>query len=193
MSVTELTARPPLVGVERSLCGWGRTTRSRCRVLQPRGVEDVVEALASRARPGAGVIARGAGRSYGDAAQNDGGEVLDMTGLDRIVSIDDERGLITAQAGATVAQLMAALAARGLTLPVVPGTRHVTLAGAIASDIHGKNHHRDGTISAHAERIALATPTGPVECGPDADPELYWATAGGMGLTGIDDAFELGT
>ena len=103
MSVAELTARPPLVGVERSLCGWGRTARSRCRVLQPRGVEDVVEALTSGARPGAGVIARGAGRSYGDAAQNDGGNVLDMTGLDRIVSIDAERGLITAQAGATIA------------------------------------------------------------------------------------------
>jgi decaprenylphospho-beta-D-ribofuranose 2-oxidase len=186
MSVTELTARPPLVGVERSLCGWGRTTRSRCRVLQPRGVEDVVEALASRARPGAGVIARGAGRSYGDAAQNDGGEVLDMTGLDRIVSIDDERGLITAQAGATVAQLMTALAARGLTLPVVPGTRHVTLAGAIASDIHGKNHHRDGGLARHVAAISLCTPAGGlIEISPETDPDLFYATLGGMGLTGV--------
>src|ERR1039458_1614599 len=127
MSVAELTARPPLVGVERSLCGWGRTTRSRCRVLQPRSVEDIVEALASpQARQGPGVIARGAGRSYGDAAQNEGGEVLDMTGLDRIVSIDGERGLVNAQAGATIAKLMAALAAHGLPLPVVPGDRKST-------------------------------------------------------------------
>jgi decaprenylphospho-beta-D-ribofuranose 2-oxidase len=186
MSVAELTARPPLVGVERSLCGWGRTTRSRCRVLQPRGLEDVVEALASRARPGAGVIARGAGRSYGDAAQNDGGEVLDMTGLDRIVSIDGERGLITAQAGATVAQLMAALAAHGLTLPVVPGTRHVTLAGAIASDIHGKNHHRDGGLARHVAAISLCTPAGGLtEISPETDPDLFYATLGGMGLTGV--------
>jgi decaprenylphospho-beta-D-ribofuranose 2-oxidase len=187
MSVAELTTSAPLVGVERSLCGWGRTARSRCRVLQPRGVEDVVEALTSGARPGAGVIARGAGRSYGDAAQNDGGNVLDMTGLDRIVSIDAERGLITAQAGATVAQLMVALAAHGLTLPVVPGTRHVTLAGAIASDVHGKNHHRDGGLARHVAAISLCTPAGGLIEGvsPETDPELFYATLGGMGLTGV--------
>jgi len=186
MSVAELTTRSPLAGVERSLCGWGRTTRSRCRVLQPRGVQDVVEALASHTRPGAGVIARGAGRSYGDAAQNGGGDVLDMTGLHRIVSIDDERGLITAQAGATIAQLMASLAAHKLTLPVVPGTRHVTLAGAIASDIHGKNHHRDGGLARHVAAISLCTPAGGlIEVSPETDPDLFYATLGGMGLTGV--------
>jgi decaprenylphospho-beta-D-ribofuranose 2-oxidase len=186
MSVAELTARTPLVGVERSLCGWGRTARSHCRVLQPRRVEDVVEALTPRARSGTGVIARGAGRSYGDAAQNDGGEVLDMTGLDRIISIDVERRLISAQAGATVAQLMARLAAHGLTLPVVPGTRHVTLAGAIASDIHGKNHHRDGGLARHVAALSLCTPAGGlVEVSPEIDPELFYATLGGMGLTGV--------
>ncbi len=185
MSAAELTVRPRQVSVERSLCGWGRTTRSHCRVLRPRGVEDVLEALASRA-PQAGVIARGAGRSYGDAAQNDDGEVLDMTGLDRIVSIDGERRLITAQAGATVAQLMSALAAHGLTLPVVPGTRHVTLAGAIASDIHGKNHHRDGGLSRHVAALSLCTPAGGLtEVSPETDPELFYATLGGMGLTGV--------
>jgi decaprenylphospho-beta-D-ribofuranose 2-oxidase len=185
MSAAELTARPQQVGVERSLCGWGRTTQSRCRVLRPRGVEDVLQALASHA-PRAGVIARGAGRSYGDAAQNGGGEVLDMTGLDRIVSIDSERELITAQAGATVAQLMSALGAHGLTLPVIPGTRHVTLAGAIASDIHGKNHHRDGGLSRHVVSISLCTPAGGLtEVSPESDPELFYATLGGMGLTGV--------
>jgi len=185
MSVAELTARSPLVGVERPLCGWGRMSRSRCRVLQPRGVEDVLEALASHA-PQTGVIARGAGRSYGDAAQNDGGDVLDMTGLDRIVSIDGERGLITAQAGVTIAKLMASLAAHGLTLPVVPGTRHVTLAGAIASDIHGKNHHRDGGLARHVAAISLCTPAGGLtEVSPETDPDLFYATLGGMGLTGV--------
>ncbi len=187
MSVAELTARPPLVGIERSLCGWGGTTRSRSRVLQPRDVQDVLEALASQVRPGAGVIARGAARSYGDAAQNSRGNVLDMTGLDRIVSIDAERGLITAQAGATVAQLMVALAVHGLTLPVVPGTRHVTLAGAIASDVHGKNHHRDGGLARHVAAISLCTPAGGLIEGvsPETDPELFYATLGGMGLTGV--------
>ncbi len=186
MSATELTARPPLVSTERSLHGWGRTTRSRCRLIQPRGVQDVVEALASRAQPDTGVIARGAGRSYGDAAQNDGGEVLDMTGLDGIVSIDSERGLIAAQGGATVAQLMSRLAPHGLALPVVPGTRHVTVAGAIASDIHGKNHHRDGALARHVTALSLCTPArGLVEVSPETDPNLFYATLGGMGLTGV--------
>jgi decaprenylphospho-beta-D-ribofuranose 2-oxidase len=185
MSAAELTARRPPVGVARALCGWGRTARSRCRVLQPSGADDVLEALAAHA-PRAGVIARGAGRSYGDAAQNGGGDVLDMTGLDRIVAIDGERRLITAQAGATVAQLMVGLAAHKLTLPVVPGTRHVTLAGAIASDIHGKNHHRDGGLSRYVTAISLCTPAGGlVEVSPENDPDLFYATLGGMGLTGV--------
>lgn len=186
MSAAELTSRPRQVGVERSLCGWGRTVRSRCRVLQPHSVEDVLEALASHGQSGTGVIARGAGRSYGDAAQNDGGEVLDMTDLDRIISIDRERGLITAQAGATMAQLLARLAEHKLTLPVVPGTRHVTLAGAIASDIHGKNHHRDGGLSRHVRALSLCTPAGGLtDVSSETDPELFYATLGGMGLTGV--------
>ena len=78
----------------------------------------------------------------------------------RSSSIDRERELITAQAGATIAQLMARLAAHGLTLPVVPGTRHVTLAGAIASDIHGKNHHRDGGLAGMSLALSLCTPAG---------------------------------
>ncbi len=186
MSATELKAVPKLASVSRSLHGWGRTTRSRCQVIRPRGMQDVLETLASPARSDAGVIARGAGRSYGDAAQNGGGEVLDMTGLDRILSVDRERELITAQGGATVAQLMSALADHGLTLPVVPGTRHVTVAGAIASDIHGKNHHRDGGLAQHVATLSLCTPArGLVELSPETDSELFYATCGGMGLTGV--------
>ena len=178
------TDRTPPQAAERMLSGWGRTARSRCRVIAPHGVDDILHALALAA--GNGLIARGAGRSYGDAAQNGGGYVLDMTGLDRILSIDTHRGLITAQAGATVAQLMARLAAHGLTLPVLPGTRHVTLAGAIASDIHGKNHHRDGALARHVAALSLCTPAhGPIELSPDTDPDLFYATLGGMGLTGV--------
>jgi decaprenylphospho-beta-D-ribofuranose 2-oxidase len=185
MSVVD-SARMPAAAAERSLSGWGRVSSSRSRVFRPRDVEDVVEVLFSQPRTGNGVIARGAGRSYGDAAQNEGGDVLDMTGYDRILSIDGERRLITAQAGATIAQLMAALASRGLTLPVVPGTRQVTVAGAIASDIHGKNHHRDGCLRRHVAALSLCTPAdGCLEVSPQTDPELFYATLGGMGLTGV--------
>jgi decaprenylphospho-beta-D-ribofuranose 2-oxidase len=155
-------------------------------VTRVRSAEEVVEVLARQAPEGAGVIARGAGRSYGDAAQNGGGEVLDTTGLNRILSIDPERRLMTAQAGATVAELMVGLAAHGLTLPVVPGTRHVTLAGAVASDIHGKNHHRDGGFARHVSSLSLCTPAGHcVDVSPRDNAELFHATLGGMGLTGV--------
>src|SRR5271166_6482224 len=99
MPLAERT-RAPVIGVEQSLWGWGRVVRSRSRVFRPRDLEDVVEIVGKRARPDAGVIARGAGRSYGDAAQNEGGDVIDMTAYDRILSIDSEGRRVTVQAGA---------------------------------------------------------------------------------------------
>ena len=186
MSVVELSTRRPPTRSQRSLCGWGRVAARSCSVLEPRDVQDVLDALDAGRTSGTGLIARGAGRSYGDAAQNADGVVLDMTALDRIVAVDVQRRLITAQAGATIAQLMARLAADGLGLPVVPGTRHVTLAGAIASDIHGKNHHRDGGFARHVANITLCTPSaGTVLLSPETDAELFYATLGGMGLTGV--------
>jgi decaprenylphospho-beta-D-ribofuranose 2-oxidase len=178
----ELTVGTRRGGVARSLCGWGRVSHSRARVIRARGVEEVLETLAQSAD----VIARGAGRSYGDAAQNGGGDVLEMTALNQVISIDREQESITAQAGATIAQMLASLAPHKLTLPVVPGTRHVTLAGAIASDIHGKNHRRDGGLARHVSALSLCTPTGACfELSPRVNPELFFATLGGMGLTGV--------
>jgi len=171
---------------ERELHGWGGGGTSRCRVLRADSAEEVEYAMIAAGRFGRGVIARGAGRSYGDAAQNDGGLVIDTSPMRRVVSIDTERMQITAQAGATVAELMARLAVHELTLPVLPGTRHVTLAGAIASDIHGKNHHRDGALARHVVEIRLCTAAGELlDVSPASDPGLFYATLGGMGLTGV--------
>ncbi len=173
-------------GTEQELHGWGRVAPSRATVVRPADADQAAEMVLRAAQDGGGLIARGAGRSYGDAAQAAGGTVLDMNGLDRVISIDTERLTVTAQAGATLASVMASLADHGMTLPVVPGTRHVTLAGAIASDIHGKNHHRDGAFARHVEQMTLLTPAGDtLELTPDGDPDLFFATLGGMGLTGV--------
>ncbi len=181
-----------LVEVERrSLTGWGRTAPSTADVAVPRGAADVPTLIASMrgggARPTRGVLARGLGRSYGDAAQNGGGLVVDMTGCDRILSIDVDRRVVRVEAGVSIDSLTRTLLPLGLWLPIVPGTRQVTVGGAIAADVHGKNHHVSGAFGAHVLDLDLVTADGQVRTltpdGPDAD--AFWATVGGLGLTGI--------
>ncbi len=162
------------------LSGWGRTAPSVADVLTPDTEEAVAEALAgSRA-----VIARGLGRSYGDPAQVGGGVVLSNRDLGGIGAID-EAGVVSVGAGVSVDELLAVSIPQGWFVPVTPGTRQVTFGGAIAADVHGKNHHVDGTISAHVREMRLVTPTGAVTVSPTQDPDLFWATVGGMGLTGV--------
>jgi decaprenylphospho-beta-D-ribofuranose 2-oxidase len=176
------------------LSGWGRIAPTRARVLRPRTALEVAEALARARAAEGGLIARGAGRSYGDAAQNEGGTVLDATVLRGDLELDCERGLVRAGAGTTFAELLLYLAGQGLTLPVVPGTRHLTVGGAIASDVHGKNHPRDGSLARQLETLTLCTPAdGPVKVSERLDPELFTATVGGMGLTGVVTAATLRT
>jgi decaprenylphospho-beta-D-ribofuranose 2-oxidase len=166
------------------LSGWGRTGRTRVRLERARSPEQVLESL-SGSEPG-GLIARGAGRSYGDAAQNGGGTVLDMTALREEPSLDVASGEIDVAAGSTFAELLLRLARSGHTLPVVPGTRHLTVGGAIAADIHGKNHPDAGSFATNLRSFTLYTPAlGPVEVSRESEPELFAATVGGMGLTGV--------
>jgi decaprenylphospho-beta-D-ribofuranose 2-oxidase len=167
----------------RRLSGWGRTPSSLCDVATPRNDDEVVRLLARAENRG--VIPRGLGRSYGDAGQRAGGLVLDMTRLDSIGPVDRDSGLVSVGAGVSIDQLLRVVLPQGGFVPVTPGTRNVTIGGAIAADIHGKNHHRDGSFCRHVTSMTLVTPTGVHEVTPDNDPDLFWATAGGMGLTGI--------
>lgn len=177
--------RPAPTSYDEVLTGWGLTMPSRARVVRVRDADDVVdEVLAAGPR---GVLARGAGRSYGDAAQNAGGTVLDLEQLAGIEVLDD--GDVVAGAGAMLADVVPELLGRGRFLPVTPGTRYVTVGGAIAADVHGKNHHVDGSFGRHVRWVDLVTADGSVRrLARDGSPDeqrLLDATIGGMGLTGV--------
>ncbi|MFI7500321.1 FAD-binding protein [Streptomyces sp. NPDC049687] len=165
-----------------SVTGWGRTAPSAARLIRPRTYEEAVAAVRDCGVRGG--IPRGLGRAYGDAAQNAGGAVWDMTGLDRIHVIDAAGGTVLCDAGVSLHRLMEVLLPLGWFVPVTPGTRYVTVGGAIGADIHGKNHHVSGSFARHVLSFELLTADGTIRTVGHGTP-LFDATAGGMGLTGV--------
>ncbi len=161
------------------LSGWGRFPVQHCELDRPERYADLRPASVS-------LIARGQGRSYGDAALNDNGRVLLTERVNRLLEFDVEQGILRAEAGATLAEILDVIVPQGWFLPVTPGTKFVSLGGCVAADVHGKNHHHDGSFGNHVLGIELILADGSrVACSPSEKSELFWATVGGMGLTGI--------
>ena len=166
------------------LAGWGRTAPTSTELVRSGSVQEQL-ALVSAAGP-RGILARGLGRGYGDCAQNSGGTVIDGPSSSGLLDVDLDGAVIRVLAGTSLDELMRWLVPLGLFVPVTPGTRSVTVGGAIAADIHGKNHHVKGSWGNHVESFRLIDGAGELR---DVDratsPELFAATVGGMGLTGI--------
>jgi len=163
------------------ISGWGRYPVLECRTASLHGSGELGAVLAGRGT----LIARGRGRSYGDAALNRE-LTLSTLGLGRMQAFDADTGLLTCEAGVGLDDILRTFVPRGWFPPVAPGTKYVTVGGMIAADVHGKNHHRDGTFGAHVEALTLATADGEVRvCSRAQHADLFRATLGGMGLTGV--------
>lgn len=164
--------------------GWGRFGSATDSAYRPESWRSLSAVVTSAPEPT--VLARGLGRSYGDSAVNGGGAVVLTERLGRILALDEDGRTVTCEGGTSLARLLAFLLPRGFFLPVVPGTRFVTVGGALAADVHGKNHHVDGTIGRHVEELTLLTASGEtLRCSPAENAEAFDATLGGMGLTGV--------
>lgn len=175
---------PPSPPVTRcTLMGWGRTAPTASDVIRPVSPAECMQVLEKP--PRRGVIVRGAGRSYGDAAQNAGGAAVLLDSVARRVELDPDDKSVRVGAAVRLAELIEHLVPRGFFLPVVPGTAHITLGGALAADIHGKNHHRDSSIGAYVDRLEVLTPSGMLEAERGSGDDVFGAVIGGMGLAGM--------
>lgn len=166
-----------------TLAGWGRFAAAASRVARPERQRELDNALADA---GASLIARGAGKAYGDAAQNDGADVASTLRLDRLLAFDAATGVLECEPGVTFRTLLDVFVPKGFAPPVSPGTAYATVGGALAADVHGKNHDRHGSFGDHILWFDLLCADGQTRrVSPDSHPDLFAATIGGMGLTGI--------
>lgn len=166
----------------RSYASWGNYPAARQQVRKILWRADPLPVPAD----GETVLPHGLGRSYGDSCLNDGGSLLDTTGLDHFIEFDRASGLLRCEAGVSLAAILELAVPHGWFLPVTPGTKHVTLGGAIANDVHGKNHHRAGTFGRFINRLELLRSDGSrLVCSAGDHDDLFRATIGGLGLTGL--------
>jgi FAD/FMN-containing dehydrogenase len=171
----------------RPVSSWGRLGAEPHDVVELTDRDRIARVIAGRSG-----IAHGLGRSYGDACLNPGGVLWRTAALDRFIAFDAANGRLVCEAGVVLRDIQRLLVPRGWSLPVVPGTQWVTVGGAIANDVHGKNHHLVGTFGEHVRRLRLVRSSGEtIDCGPDENPELFAATVGGLGLTSLISQAEL--
>ncbi|MCZ6678501.1 MAG: FAD-binding oxidoreductase [Candidatus Poribacteria bacterium] len=167
-----------------TLNGWGRAAYASVIACAPEGADEVIEAI--RAADNRGIIAFGGGRSYGDVALNSGGRTVLTALLNRVESFEADSGTLVCGPGLAFHDLLAEFLPRGYVVPVSPGTGFTTIGGAVANDVHGKNHDRSGSFGDHVRWIDLLLPSGEVvRISPESRPDLFAATIGGIGLTGI--------
>tara|TARA_B100000686_G_C16732705_1_gene941691 strand:+ start:502 stop:1830 length:1329 start_codon:yes stop_codon:yes gene_type:complete len=164
--------------------GWGNVKRSESFLREPTSADEVRKIILSSGSNGS--IARGSGRSYGDQAMNEHGNIIRLSSQAERWSQVDNEAVITVSSSVTFSELLKYLVPLGWYLPVVPGTGFVTIGGAIAADIHGKNHFHTSSLASHIQSITLILADGDiVKCSPTSEGELFWATVGGLGLTGV--------
>ena len=173
----------------KAVSSWGRLSAEPHHVFSARDLPALQQALRHSSNPG---LAHGMGRSYGDACLNPGGTLWLTGGLDHFIAFNEDNGHLVCEAGVLLRDIQRLAVPRGWMLPVTPGTQLVTVGGAIANDVHGKNHHVLGSFGDHVLRLTLLRTNGEtIECGPHERSDWFAATVGGVGLTGIITQAEL--
>ncbi len=169
---------------EQEISGFGKYPKVKSKIYRPATVTETIESISKPNETS--VIARGLGRSYGDASLNENNFVSEDLLLNKYISFDEQTGVLKCEPGVSIEDILETFVPRGWFPPVTPGTKYVTIGGAIASDIHGKNHHKDGSFSNFLNNFTILTSDRNfLNCSREENSDLFWATIGGMGLTGI--------
>ena len=165
--------------------GWGLNKWAKVNTFTPKNLDELVNFI-KKSNPSS-ILVRGLGRSYGDAAQLGGQNIINLENFKKI-KLNTSNSILTVGGGATLREIIKEIVPKGFFLPVVPGTSNITVGGSVASDVHGKNHYQDGSFGNHIIKISLIDGNGYLqELSPfvENQKEKFWATVGGMGLTGV--------